>query len=91
MYLVALFTFGPPVYSWKYRSSGTLELVGPLKESEGMAPVTHSLQLVPEDIDLCEEQNDRRPEEPPRVNYRIEKDEGLGHLVLKAAPVVRLR
>jgi hypothetical protein len=55
MYLVALFTFGPPVYSWKYRSSGTLESICPLKESEGMAPVTHSLQLVPEDVDLCEE------------------------------------
>lgn len=23
MYLVALFTFGPPVYSWKYCSNGT--------------------------------------------------------------------
>ena len=30
MYLVALFTLGPPVYSWKYRSSGTLELIGAL-------------------------------------------------------------
>lgn len=28
MYLVALFAFGPPVYSWKYRSSGTWKTLG---------------------------------------------------------------
>ena len=40
MYLVALFAFGPPVYSWKYRSSGTLGLIGLLKieDAVGYSP-----------------------------------------------------
>jgi hypothetical protein len=88
MYFVALFTFGPPVYSWKYRSSGTLKLIGP-PEKQKMASVTHPTQLMPEDVDLIQEQDDRCPEEPPRVYYRVEKDERFGHPVLKSAPAVR--
>ena len=59
MYLVALFTFGPPVYSRKYRSSGTLELIGPPKRGEKMVPTTHPTQLMPEDVDLIQEQDNR--------------------------------
>ena len=34
-----------------------------------VAPATHPAQLVPEDVDLIQEQNNRRPEKPPRVDY----------------------
>jgi hypothetical protein len=56
-----------------------------------MAPVTHSPQLVLEGVKLGKEQDDRRPEKPPRVDHQIKKDKGLGHPVLKVTPVVRLR
>jgi len=90
MYLVALFTFGPPVYSWKYRSSGTLKMVGSPKTDQ-MEPIAYPTQLVPEDIDLVQEQNDGRPEKPSRIDHRIEKHERFSHPVLKDASPMRPR
>lgn len=55
MYLVALFTFGPPVYSWKYRSNGTLELISPPEREKKMAPVTHPMQLASKDVDFVQD------------------------------------
>lgn len=52
-----------------------------------MAPVTHPTQLAPEDVDLIQEQNNGRPEKPPRIDYRIEEDERFGHPILGDAIV----
>ena len=91
IYLVAFFTFGPPVYSSKYRSNGTFESIGPPKENKTKRPVTHPAQLVSEDVNLIQEQNNRRPEEPSRIYYRIEKGKRFRHPVLEGGYTVRLQ
>ena len=53
-----------------------------------MVPFTHLTQLVPEDVNLIQEQNNRCPEKPSRVDHRIEKDERFSHSVLNGTPVL---
>ena len=42
--------------------------------NSGKAQTTHLGQFTFEDVDLVEEEDDRRAEEPPRVNNALEED-----------------
>lgn len=68
MYFAPLFTSAPPEYSGKYRSSGTCATLSDGFELDG-SNGTHLGKLVPEDVDLIEEEDNRRSEEPPRVDH----------------------
>lgn len=53
MYSIALSSFGPPTYSWKYRSSGTLGQIGlPGKRQFGTTPAAYLRQFLPEEVRL---------------------------------------
>ena len=65
------------MYSGKYFSSGTCN--GAKTRSQGgtnggKVQTTHLGQFTFEDVDLVEEEDDRRAEEPPRVNNALEED-----------------
>ena len=48
----------------------------------------HLGQLDLEHVRLIEEQDDRSPQEPPRVDDRLEESQRLGHAVLRDMSVI---
>jgi hypothetical protein len=77
MYFAALLISGPAVYSGKYFSSATCNGAKTRSQdgtNSGEAQTTHLGQFTFEDVDLVEEEDDRRAEEPPRVNNALKED-----------------
>lgn len=47
-------------------------------------------ELLPEQIDLVQEEDDACPHEPSRIHHRIEKDQALHHSILQYVSSVGL-
>jgi hypothetical protein len=73
----------PPIYSGKYRCSGTCGCGSILVEALSVKETAYLRQLRFEDVNLVEEEDDRGPEEPPRVNNGIKENQRLFHSVLE--------
>ena len=73
--------------SWKQVKTGNLPRVCGQSRA-GMAYVSPKVQMTYlgkfalEDVDLVQEEDDRRAEEPPGVDNTLEEDERFGHPVL---------
>ena len=83
IYFTALLISEPPVYSGKYRSSGTYKLWINLVTSIHGLEIVYFWQLMLEHINFVEEKNDRRRWKPPWIDDWFEQDQRFNHMILQ--------